>query len=34
MLHSRVAHMLGHPFVAWSIFAAVIIGTHSPAFTI
>jgi putative membrane protein len=32
ILHSRVAHALGHPLVAWSLFAAVILGTHIPAF--
>jgi putative membrane protein len=32
LLHSRVARALGHPVVAWSVFAAVILGTHVPAF--
>jgi putative membrane protein len=32
VLHSRVVHALGHPVVAWSIFAAVILGTHIPGF--
>jgi putative membrane protein len=31
LLHSRVAHALGHPVVAWSVFAAVMLGTHIPA---
>jgi putative membrane protein len=32
LLRSRVAHVLGHPLVAWSLFAAVMLGTHVPAF--
>jgi putative membrane protein len=32
LLHSRLARVLGHPLVAWSVFAAVIVGTHVPAF--
>jgi putative membrane protein len=32
LLHSRVARAIGHPLVAWSIFAAVMLGTHIPAF--
>src|SRR3954452_24638295 len=31
VLHSRLARVLGHPVVAWSVFAAVIVGTHVPA---
>jgi putative membrane protein len=31
-LHGRVARVLGHPLVAWSLFAAVMLGTHVPAF--
>jgi putative membrane protein len=31
LLHSRVARALGHPVVAWSIFAVVMLGTHIPA---
>jgi putative membrane protein len=31
-LHIRVARALGHPVVAWSVFAAVMLGTHIPAF--
>jgi cytochrome c oxidase assembly factor CtaG len=31
LLHSRLAHWLGHPVVAWSVFAAVMLGTHVPA---
>src|SRR5439155_1336113 len=26
LLHSRLAHVLGHPVVAWSVFAAAIVG--------
>jgi putative membrane protein len=32
LLHSRLAHWIGHPVVAWSIFAVVLLGTHIPAF--
>jgi putative membrane protein len=32
LLHSRVARALGHPVVAWSVFAVVMLGTHLPAF--
>ena len=32
LLHSRAARAIGHPLVAWSIFAAVMLGTHIPAF--
>jgi cytochrome c oxidase assembly factor CtaG len=32
LLHSRVARALGYPVVAWSVFAAVMLGTHVPAF--
>jgi putative membrane protein len=32
LLHSRFARTLGHPVVAWSIFAVVLLGTHVPAF--
>jgi cytochrome c oxidase assembly factor CtaG len=32
LLHSRFARTLGHPVVAWSVFAAVMLGTHVPAF--
>jgi putative membrane protein len=32
LLHSRFARTLGHPLVAWSLFAAVMLGTHVPAF--
>jgi putative membrane protein len=31
LLNSRVVHALGHPVVAWSIFAVVLLGTHLPA---
>jgi putative membrane protein len=31
LLHSRPARLLGHPVMAWSVFAAVILGTHLPA---
>jgi putative membrane protein len=32
ILHSRVVHVVGHPVFAWSLFAAVMLGTHIPGF--
>ena len=32
IMQSRVVHAVGHPVVAWSLFAAVMLGTHIPGF--
>src|SRR5919107_40891 len=31
LLHGRLAACLGHPLVAWSLFAAVLLLSHVPA---